>query len=183
MISFPIYYIILKIVKISICLWIATIVGGNDKIIERIVPFPEESWNEFKVRVNNNLQNGSITIPQLEHLLNGYRPRFNVRDFRHEEHDSIMEVNFSKYSNKSLGYIKNNLFDAGIEVEKLNAVLGGLLRLIHFSKIEGSNFKINQKMNSYFRKRLKLNKKQVNYLVYMAQEYKIVKFEKLDKKN
>ena len=61
---------------------------------------------------------------------------------------------------------------SGVEVEKLDAVLGGLLRLIHFSRKEGSDFKINQKMNYYFRKRLKLNKKQVSYLIYMAKEYR-----------
>ena len=177
MISKSIYYALLTVIKISFYFSTISIIYGQDKIIERIVPFSDESWNEFKIRVNNSVDNGSITKSQMELLLNGYRSKYGIRDFRHEKHERVMKVDFRNHSNKSLGFIKNNLFDSGIETKKLDAVLGGLLRLIHYSKIEGSNFKISQKMNSYFRKRLKLNRKQVDYLIYMAKQYKTVELE------
>lgn len=173
MISKKSHHVFLIIVKIAIIISPKLIILGQDTFNESVVPFSDETWNQYKRRIHDNLGNGSITITQLEYLFNGNRSLYNIRDFRREDHDHVMEVNFSKYSKKSIGYIKNNLFDAGVEVEKLDAVLGGLLRLIHFSRKEGSDFKINRKMDTYFRKRLKLNKKQVNYLIYMAKEYKI----------
>lgn len=173
MISKKIHHVFLIIVKIAIIISPKLIILGQDTFNENLGPFSDETWNQYKRRMYDNFDNGAITISQLESLFNGNRSLYNVRDFRHEDHDNVMKVNFNKCSRKSIGYIKNNLFDAGVEVEKLDAVLGGLLRLIHFSRKEGSDFKINRKMNSYFRKRLKLNKKHVNYLIYMAKEYKI----------
>lgn len=177
MISSSTYNALVIIVKVSIFFSTNSIIYSQDVLNIKIVPFSDESWDRFKIRVNNNVDNGSITISQMEYILNGYRSIYKVRDFRHEKHDNIMKVNFDKHTNKSLGYIKNNLIDSGIEVEKLDAVLSGLLRLFHYSNKEGSNFRINRKMNSYFRKRLKLNREQVNYLIYMTQKYKTVKFE------
>ncbi|MDC0881277.1 hypothetical protein OAP57_00800, partial [bacterium] len=64
--------------------------------------------------------------------------------------------------------LKNKLFDAGIKTEKLDSVLGGLLKMTNSVKKEGRKFKINDRMKSYFIDRLNLNKKQVNYLIYIA---------------
>ena len=68
----------------------------------------------------------------------------------------------------NIGSLKNKLFDAGIKTEELDSVLGGLLRITHSVKVEGKNFKMNDRMKSYFRDRLNLDKKQVNYLIYIA---------------
>jgi hypothetical protein len=162
-----------KTVKIIIYLSVVILVGIQNKSAGNIAPILNESWTDFKLRINNYKQDGLITTSQLEYILNGYRSQFKIRDFRIEKQETSMEINFNKYSSKSLGYIKNNLYDMGIEPEKLDSVIGGLLRLFHFSKLEGSNFKINHRMNSYFTDRLQLSQKQIEYLIYVAHQYKI----------
>ena len=52
--------------------------------------------------------------------------------------------------------LKNHLLDKHIPIDKLDAVLGGMLRLVHYFKSEGNNQKMNPRLEAYFKGRLGL---------------------------
>ena len=110
MISKKSHHVFLIIVKIAIIISPKLIILGQDTFNESVVPFSDETWNQYKRRIHDNLGNGSITITQLEYLFNGNRSLYNIRDFRREDHDHVMEVNFSKYSKKKYRIYKKQPF-------------------------------------------------------------------------
>ena len=61
--------------------------------------------------------------------------------------------------------IKNDLLDEGVPAEQLDALLGGMLRVIHAVKKEGVDFQINPRIESYFMDRLHLTRKQTQYVI------------------
>ena len=65
--------------------------------------------------------------------------------------------------------LKRALLDKDISENELDAVLGGMLRLIHSFKIDTS-MQINPRIETYFLDRLKLNKKQLGHLIYLSEK-------------
>ena len=128
----------------------------------------QDGWDEFMTITEAEVTKGSISRSDANNLYSGYRNKYGRRDYRQESHDEVLQIHFEKLGVKNLGYIKNNLFDIGISPDKMDAVLGGLLRIAHSAKKEGINFNINPKMKSYFQDRLALNKVQINYLHDLA---------------
>ncbi len=55
-----------------------------------------------------------------------------------------------------INQLKNHLLDKHIPIDKLDAVLGGMLRLIHYFKSDENNQKINPRLEAYFKGRLGL---------------------------
>ena len=158
----------MKTVKIVFLVFISILMSQRALDIEHISPFKDEAWADFKKRVNKYVTIDSITRVEAESLFSGYRSNYGVRDFRQEEHDKVMQEHFFRYGVENIGTLKNKLFDAGIKTEELDPVLGGLLRITYSVKKEGKKFKINDRMKSYFIDRLNLDKKQINYLIYIA---------------
>jgi len=158
----------MKTIKIVFLVLVSIIMSQRAVDIEQISPLKDEGWADFKKRVNENVTNDLITRSDAESLFSGYRSNYGVRDFRQEEHDKVMQKHFLRHGVKNIGALKNKLFDAGIKTEELDSVLGGLLKMTNSVKKEGRKFKINDRMKSYFIDRLNLNKKQVNYLIYIA---------------
>ena len=158
----------MKIIKIVFLVFVSILMSQRSLDIEQISPFKDESWADFKKRVNEYVFNGSIDRSKAEYLFSGFIVNFKVNDYRQEKHDKTMQKHFLRYGVENIGTLKNKLFDAGIKTKELDSVLGGLLRITHSVKVEGKNFKMNDRMKSYFRDRLNLDKKQVNYLIYIA---------------
>ncbi len=65
--------------------------------------------------------------------------------------------------------LKRELLDKDINENELDAVLGGMLRIIHSFKIDTS-MQINPRIETYFLDRLKLNKKQLGHLIYLSKK-------------
>lgn len=158
----------MKMIKIVFLISATILMSQQNLDVEQIHPSKDEAWEDFKERVNQYVSNGSINRSEAEYLFSGFRVNYGITDFRKEKHDNVMQEHFYKFGVKDIGSLKNKLFDAGIKTEELDSVLGGLLRITNSVKIEGNNFKINDRMKSYFFKRLNLDKKQVNYLIYIA---------------
>ena len=57
------------------------------------------------------------------------------------------------------------MLDEGIPVNKLEAVLGGMLRLMHVARLEESNFRINPRYEVYFKERVGLTNRQVDQII------------------
>ena len=64
--------------------------------------------------------------------------------------------------------MKNKLLDRGISSSQLDAVLGGMLRLVHAARTDGENFKMNPRIEAYFKDRLGLANPQIEYLMGLA---------------
>ena len=143
-------------------------ISAQELILETQVLEIQDDWDEFMIRTEAEVSKGSISRSDANNLYSGYRNKYGRRDYRQEIHDEVLQSHFKKLGVKNLGYIKNNLFDIGISPNKMDAVLGGLLRIAHSAKKEGINFNINPKMKSYFQDRLALNKSQINYLHDLA---------------
>ena len=70
--------------------------------------------------------------------------------------DPVLENHFKKIGIDDIDQLKNHLLDKHIPIDKLDAVLGGMLRLVHYFKSEGNNQKINPRLEAYFKGRLGL---------------------------
>ena len=64
-----------------------------------------------------------------------------------------------------LDKIRNEMLIYNFPVEKIEGVLGGMLRVIHAMKKEKNNYKISARLESYFSKRLGLNKYHIDYIL------------------
>ena len=73
-----------------------------------------------------------------------------------ERKDPVLENHFKKFGIDDIDQLKNHLLDKHIPIDKLDAVLGGMLRLVHYFKSEGNNQKINPRLEAYFKGRLGL---------------------------
>ena len=60
------------------------------------------------------------------------------------------------------------MLDKGIPVDKLDAVLGGMLRLVHAARTDGDSFEMNPRIEAYFKDRLELTHFQIDYLMDVA---------------
>ena len=128
----------------------------------------DEKWKSFRKNTEEGVVKGQISRLQADNLYSGYRLKFDRKDYRLEKHNQVLQAHFKKLGVSNLGYIKNNLFDVGINPDQMEAVLGGLLRLAQAVKIEGTSFKINPKIESYFKVRLRLENTQVKILIDIA---------------
>ena len=80
------------------------------------------------------------------------------------EQGADIEGHFRRFGVNDLNPIKNGLIENGITHNQLDAVLGGMLRVIHATKAEGSNFEMNPRIQAYFQDRLGLTQDQVQYV-------------------
>ncbi len=76
-----------------------------------------------------------------------------------------LAAHFKKLGISDLNRIKNSLLDNGITDSQLDAVLGGMVRLIHGSKADGKDFEMNPRLQVYFQDRIGLNQEQVLYVM------------------
>ncbi|MFC1706319.1 hypothetical protein ACFL59_05765, partial [Planctomycetota bacterium] len=60
------------------------------------------------------------------------------------------------------------LLDGGIKREELEAVLGGMLRVIHAMRSEGKGFKLDPRLREYFEQRLHLTEKEIELVQGLA---------------
>ena len=60
------------------------------------------------------------------------------------------------------------MLDQGIPGDRLDAVLGGMLRLVHAARTDGDKFEMNPRIETYFKDRLELTNFQIDYLIDVA---------------
>ena len=82
--------------------------------------------------------------------------------------DPVIVENFKKLGVDDLNELKNNMLDKGIPAGQLDAVLGGMLRLVHAARIDGDKFEMNPRIETYFKDRLELTNFQIEYLIDVA---------------
>ena len=120
-------------------------------------------WEGVRERIEIAVERGELTREEADERYARYRAK--LAGTRTERRDPIMENHYEKLGISDLGLIKNGLLDQGIPASQLDAVLGGMLRLVHAAKIDGENFKMNPRIEIYFKDRLGLTDLQTEYVM------------------
>ena len=68
--------------------------------------------------------------------------------------------------------------DYNIPADQLDAVLGGMLRLVHAVKLDRENFRINPRLETYFKDRLGLTDRQTDLIARIASDIVLDRFYK-----
>ena len=120
----------------------------NDKLSKR------EKWKILRQKTERDVDKGEISRGDADKKYSRFRSHLLGK--KAERKDPVLENYFKKFGIDDIDQLKNHLLDKHIPIDKLDAVLGGMLRLVHYFKSEGNNQKINPRLEAYFKGRLGL---------------------------
>jgi len=120
----------------------------NDKLSKR------EKWKILRQKTERDVDKGEISREDADKKYSRFRSHLLGK--KAERKDPVLENHFKKFGIDDIDQLKNHLLDKHIPIDKLDAVLGGMLRLVHYFKSEGNNQKINPRLETYFKGRLGL---------------------------
>lgn len=120
----------------------------NDKLSKR------EKWKILRQKTERDVDKGEISREDADKKYSRFRS--HILGKKAERKDPVLENHFKKFGIDDIDQLKNHLLDKHIPIDKLDAVLGGMLRLVHYFKSEGNNQKINPRLETYFKGRLGL---------------------------
>ena len=132
-------------------------------------------WEGFQRRIEIAVEQGLITPEQARERHAGFRKRMGHRNdenlgsgrmnLNKREQNTELAAHFKKLGISDLNRIKNGLLENGITDGQLDAVLGGMVRLIHGAKSEKEDFEMNPRIQAYFQDRIGLNQEQILYVM------------------
>ena len=125
-------------------------------------------WEDIRKYLETAVEKGEITRQEANHKYARYRSLSSGR--KDERRDPILDGNFKKLGVENLNEMKNELLDCGITSSQLDAVLGGMLRLVHAARKDGGNFKTNSRIELYFKDRIGLTNSQIEYLIVLSKK-------------
>ena len=137
------------------------LLSQNDKLSKR------EKWKILRQKTERDVDKGEISREDADKKYSRFRSHLLGK--KAERKDPVLENHFKKFGIDDIDQLKNHLLDKHIPIDKLDAVLGGMLRLVHYFKSEGNNQKINPRLEAYFKGRLGLTS------YHTAQVYKTAK--------
>ena len=124
------------------------LLSQNDKLSKR------EKWKILRQKTEIGVDKGEISREDADKKYSRFRSHLLGK--KAERKDPVLENHFKKFGIDDIDQLKNHLLDKHIPIDKLDAVLGGMLRLVHYFKSEGNNQKINPRLETYFKGRLGL---------------------------
>jgi len=116
----------------------------------------------IRERIETAVDQGLITREQADERYAEFRKRMNPNK---RGQNTELEKHFNKLGVNNLDRIKKGLLNNGITDNQLDAVLRGMIRLIHGVKADGNNFEMNPRMQIYFQNRIGLNQEQVQHVM------------------
>lgn len=125
-----------------------SLLSQNDKLSKR------EKWKILRQKTERDVDKGEISREDADKKYSRFRSHLLGK--KAERKDPVLENHFKKFGIDDIDQLKNHLLDKHIPIDKLDAVLGGMLRLVHYFKSEGNNQKINPRLETYFKGRLGL---------------------------
>ena len=125
-----------------------SLLSQNDKLSKR------EKWKILRQKTERDVDKGEISREDADKKYSRFRSHLLRK--KAERKDPVLENHFKKFGIDDIDQLKNHLLDKHIPIDKLDAVLGGMLRLVHYFKSEGNNQKINPRLEAYFKGRLGL---------------------------
>ena len=125
-----------------------SLLSQNDKLSKR------EKWKILRQKTERDVDKGEISREDADKKYSRFRSHLLGK--KAERKDPVLENHFKKFGIDDIDQLKNHLLDKHIPIDKLDAVLGGMLRLVHYFKSEGNNQKMNPRLEAYFKGRLGL---------------------------
>ena len=125
-----------------------SLLSQNDKLSKR------EKWKILRQKTEVEVEKGEISREDADKKYSRFRSHLLGK--KAERKDPVLENHFKKFGIDDIDQLKNHLLDKHIPIDKLDAVLGGMLRLIHYFKSDENNQKINPRLEAYFKGRLGL---------------------------
>ena len=125
-----------------------SLLSQNDELSKR------EKWKILRQKTERDVDKGEISRKDADKKYSRFRSHMLGK--KAERKDPVLENHFKKFGIDDIDQLKNHLLDKHIPIDKLDAVLGGMLRLVHYFKSEGNNQKINPRLEAYFKGRLGL---------------------------
>ena len=125
-----------------------SLLSQNDKLSKR------EKWKILRQKTERDVDKGEISREDADKKYSRFRSHMLGK--KAERKDPVLENHFKKFGIDDIDQLKNHLLDKHIPIDKLDAVLGGMLRLIHYFKSDENNQKINPRLEAYFKGRLGL---------------------------
>ena len=145
-----------------------SLLSQNDKLSKR------EKWKILRQKTERDVDRGEISREEADNKYSRFRSHLLGK--RAERKDPVLENHFKKIGIDNIDQLKNHLMDKHIPIDKLDAVLGGMLRLVHYFKSEGNNQKINPRLEAYFKGRLGLTSYQTNQVYKTARNIALGRF-------
>lgn len=145
-----------------------SLLSQNDKLSKR------EKWKILRQKTERDVDRGEISREEADKKYSRFRSHLLGK--RAERKDPVLENHFKKIGIDNIDQLKNHLMDKHIPIDKLDAVLGGMLRLVHYFKSEGNNQKINPRLEAYFKGRLGLKSYQTNQVYKTARNIALGRF-------
>ena len=130
---------------------------NHDHDVERF------KWEIVKKNIEAAVYRGEIKPEKAQEHYNFYRQKEEINLIPRK--DTVLENHFKKLGIEDIKIIKNQLVQKGIGEDKLDAVLGGILRLTNMFKSDNEVFEMYPRMESYFKTRLSLSNAQVQYII------------------
>ena len=124
------------------------LLSQNDKLSKR------EKWKILRQKTEIEVEKGESSREDADKKYSRFRSHLLGK--KAERKDPVLENHFKKFGIDDIDQLKNHLLDKHIPIDKLDAVLGGMLRLIHYFKSDENNQKINPRLEAYFKGRLGL---------------------------
>ena len=125
-----------------------SLLSQNDKLSKR------EKWKILRLKTERDVDKGEISRGDADKKYSRFRSHLLGK--KAERKDPVLENHFKKFGIDDIDQLKNHLLDKYIPIDKLDAVLGGMFRLVHYFKSEGNNQKMNPRLEAYFKGRLGL---------------------------
>ena len=120
----------------------------NDKLSKR------EKWKILRQKTERDVDKGEISREDADKKYSRFRSHLLGK--KADRKDPVLENHFKKFGIDDIDQLKNHLLDKHIPIDKVDAVLGGMLRLVHYFKSEVNNQKMNPRLEAYFKGRLGL---------------------------
>ena len=120
----------------------------NDKLSKR------EKWKILRQKTERDVDKGEISREDADKKYSRFRSHLLGK--KAERKDTVLENHFKQFGIDDIDQLKNHLLDKQIPIDKLDAVLGGMLRLVHYFKSGENNQRMSPRLEAYFKGRLGL---------------------------
>ena len=144
----------MKITKVIVVFFPLVLNAQDSLLYQKNKLSKREKWKILRQKTERDVDKGEISREDADKKYSRFRSHLLGKKV--ERKDPVLENHFKKFGIDDIDQLKNHLMDKHIPIDKLDAVLGGMLRLVHYFKSEGNNQKINPRLEAYFKGRLGL---------------------------